>query len=66
MLRFSVPFELENDHGFVDLVVEKAATAFSAPYFGFEVMHAGVILDASQASLAGAQANVFGMDRRLV
>ena len=47
MLRFSVPFELENDHGFVDLVVERAATAFSAPYFCFEVMHAGVILDAT-------------------
>ena len=45
-LRFSVPFELENDHGFVDLVVEKAATAFSAPSFCFEVTHAGIILDA--------------------
>ena len=46
ILRFSVPFDLENDHSFVDLVLEKAAASFSAPYFCFDVMHAGILLDA--------------------
>lgn len=45
LLRFYVPFEAEDDHSFLDLVREKAVAAFSAPYWCFDVLHNGSLLD---------------------
>lgn len=45
LLRFYVPFELEDDHSFLDLVREEAVAAFSAPYWCFDVLHNGALLD---------------------
>ena len=45
LLSFHVPFELEDDFSFLDLVREHAATAFSAPYFCFDVLQCGSLVD---------------------
>ena len=45
LLRFYVPFEAEDDHSFLDLVREEAVAAFSAPYWCFDVLHNGSLLD---------------------
>ncbi len=45
LLRFYVPFEAEDDLSFLDLVREKAVAAFSAPYWCFDVLHNGSLLD---------------------
>ena len=45
LLRFYVPFEAEDDHSFLDLVRETAVAAFSAPYWCFDVLHNGSLLD---------------------
>lgn len=43
LLAFSVPFELEDDHEFVDLVRQRAVEQFELPYFAFEVLIDGEI-----------------------
>eukprot|EP00438_Fugacium_kawagutii_P019393 Skav219439 [mRNA] locus=scaffold1461:124632:129212:- [translate_table: standard] len=41
LFAFLVPFELEDDHEFVDLVRQRAVEQFELPYFAFEAVEAG-------------------------
>ena len=51
-MRFHVPFELEEDHSFLDLVRAEAIAVFSAPYFCFDVLRGhGLLGDESWADL---------------